>query len=86
MTENEVRKKRFSKSDIVTLKWIYEICKSQRFKVIVLIIAETISAIVTVSFAKYSKAIINAATIDKSFEKVLTFDIMSMFPTDTNDC
>ncbi|MBQ7202381.1 MAG: ABC transporter ATP-binding protein [Eubacterium sp.] len=71
MTENEVRKKRFSKSDIVTLKWIYEICKSQRFKVIVLIIAETISAIVTVSFAKYSKAIINAATIDKSFEKVL---------------
>ena len=61
----------FKKGDLKTLKWMYEICKSQKYKVLLLIVVESISAIITVSFAKLSKDIINAATIDKSFELVI---------------
>ena len=61
----------FNKGDIKTLKWIYSICKSQKYKVLVLIIVQSINAVVTVSFAKLSKDIINAATIDKSIDLVL---------------
>ena len=61
----------FDKGDLKTIKWIYSICRSQRFKVLVLIIVQSISAIVTVSFAKLSKDIINAATVDKSMDLVI---------------
>ena len=61
----------FDKGDLKTIKWIYSICKSQKYKVLVLIIVESISAVVTVSYAKLSKDIINAATVDKSFDLVV---------------
>jgi len=61
----------FNKGDVKTIKWIYNICKSQKYKILFLIIVESISAVVTVSFAKMSKDIINAATIDKSFDLVI---------------
>ena len=61
----------FNKGDIKTIKWIYNVCKSEKYKVLFLIIVESISAIITVSFAKLSKDIINAATIDKSFDLVI---------------
>ncbi len=67
----EKKRNKISKSDIKTLKWIYSICKSERYKVLLLIIVEVASAVITVSFAKYSKDIINAATIDKSLDLVI---------------
>ncbi|MBE6720430.1 MAG: ABC transporter ATP-binding protein [Ruminococcaceae bacterium] len=69
---NEIKfKNLFRKGDFKTIKWIYSICKSERYKVLLLIIVESISAIVTVSFAKLSKDIINAATVDKSLDLVI---------------
>lgn len=61
----------FKKGDMRTLKWMYDVCKSQKYKVLLLIAVESISAVLTVSFAKLSKDIINAATIDKSFDLVI---------------
>ncbi len=69
---NEIRFKNvFNKGDLKTIKWIYSICKAEKYKVLLLIVVQSISAIVTVSFAKLSKDIINAATIDKSFDLVI---------------
>lgn len=77
---NDIKfKNLFNKSDLRTIKWMYDICKSQKYKVLVLIIVESISAIITVSFAKLSKDIINAATIDKSFDLVIKNSLYFIF-------
>ena len=69
-------KRKFSKSDIETLKWVYSICRSERFKVFVLILTNVIHGVMTVVFAGFSKRIIDAATVDKSFDKVLQYAFM----------
>ena len=77
---NDIKfKNLFKKGDIKTIKWIYSICKSERYKVLLLIIVESISAVITVSFAKLSKDIINAATIDKSFDLVIKSALYFVF-------
>lgn len=68
-------KRKFSKSDIYILKWIYSICKSQRWKVYVLIFTNVTGAALTILYANYSKHIINAATVDHSFEKVMYYAV-----------
>lgn len=69
------QKRKISKSDIHTWKWIYNICRAERFKVFVLIIANVAAAVLTVAYANYSKKIINAATQDHSFEKVIQYAV-----------
>ncbi len=69
-------KRKFKKSDISTLKWIYSICKSERFKVYILILTNSLHGILTIVFAGFSKKIIDAATIDKSFERVVYYALM----------
>ena len=77
---NEIKfKNLFNKGDIKTLKWIYSVCKSEKYKVLLLIVVESISALITVSFAKLSKDIINAATIDKSFDLVIKNSLYFIF-------
>ena len=73
--ENKTRRK-FSKSDIKTLKWIYSICRGERFKVYLLILTNVIHGVMTIVFAGFSKKIIDAATIDKSFDKVLYYALL----------
>lgn len=68
-------RKLFKKSDIEIWKWMYSICKDERFKVYVIIIANVIGAVFTIAFAKYSKNIINAASIDHSFKKVMYYGV-----------
>ena len=58
------------------LKWIYSICKSERFKVYILILTHVIHGVLTVVFAGFSKRIIDAATVDKSFEKVVYYALL----------
>ncbi len=69
-------KRKFKKSDISTLKWIYSICRSERFKVYILILTNSLHGILTIVFAGFSKKIIDAATIDKSFERVVYYALM----------
>lgn len=69
----DTSKRKFSKSDINTLKWIYSIGKSQRWKVYTLIFTNVTGAALTILYANYSKHIINAAAIDHSFEKVMHY-------------
>ncbi len=69
----EQNRRRISKSDINTWKWVYGICKKERFKVYTLILTNVFGAALTIAFANFSKNIINAATIDKSWEKVIIY-------------
>ena len=69
-------KRKISKSDIITLKWIYSICRGERFKVYLLIFTNVIHGVMTIVFAGFSKRIIDAATIYKSFDKVLYYALL----------
>lgn len=69
-------KKIISKSDWAILKWIYSICKSQRFKVIALIFTNAVNATFMVMYANFSKNIINSAVEDRSLEKVIHYGLM----------
>ena len=73
--ENKTKRK-ISKSDIKTLKWIYSICRGERFKVYLLILTNVIHGVMTIVFAGFSKKIIDAATIDKSFDKVVYYALL----------
>ncbi|MBR4241541.1 MAG: hypothetical protein IKR97_04905, partial [Eubacterium sp.] len=73
--ENKTRRK-ISKSDMNSLRWIYSICKSERFKVYLLILTNVIHGVLTIVFAGFSKKIIDAATVDKSFERVIYYALM----------
>ncbi|MCR5208082.1 MAG: hypothetical protein K6C14_06350, partial [Eubacterium sp.] len=67
------KKSRFSKSDIITLKWIYSVCKSEKWKIIIQIAVNIILAVLSIVYAGFSKNIINAAVEDKDFKKVLYY-------------
>ena len=69
-------KRKFSRSDIKTLKWIYSICRAERFKVYLLILTNVIHGVLTIVFANFSKKIIDAATIDKSFDRVIYYAVL----------
>ena len=71
MEDNNKRK--LSKSDFLLLKWLYSLCKSEKWKILVLCLSNIASAVLTIVYANFSKNIINAAAIDKSLNKVLYY-------------
>ncbi|MBQ7740977.1 MAG: ABC transporter ATP-binding protein [Eubacterium sp.] len=71
----EESQKKFKKGDVKTLKWMYEICKSEKWRVVFLIVVNIAMAAITIIYANFSKHIINAAVIDKSLEKVIRYAI-----------
>lgn len=71
----EQNKRKISKSDLITWKWIFTVCKNERFKVYTLIFTNVVGAALTIVYANFSKNIINAATVDKSWQKVLYYAI-----------
>lgn len=80
-SQNERR--RISKSDWKTVKWMLGTFDKERWQVLILIVANTINAVLTVMYADFSKRIINAASEDHSLEKVIyntvAFLILIMF-------
>ena len=68
-------KLKFDKSDIATLKWINNVCKAQRWQVALIVIINAVNAVTTVIFANFSKNIINAATEEHSFKRVMFYAI-----------
>lgn len=69
-------KRKISKSDLNTLKWMWGTFKKERWHVYILIVANIINAVLTVLYADFSKKVINAATEEKSFERVMYFVFM----------
>ncbi|MGN0515491.1 ABC transporter ATP-binding protein [Eubacterium sp.] len=65
------QKKKFSKSDFATLKWLWNIFHKERWQVVIITVVCAISASLTVVFADFSKRIINAATEEHSMERVI---------------
>ncbi|WP_294953815.1 ABC transporter ATP-binding protein [uncultured Eubacterium sp.] len=63
--------KRISKSDLPTLKWLWNIFHKERWHVFVITITCSINAVLTIVFADCSKKIINAATEEHSLERVV---------------
>ncbi len=75
MVNSEEKSKKFSKSDLQAWKWIYGVCRAERFKMLVIMVTYVVSASLTVLFADYSMNIVDAASVDKSLEKVMHFAI-----------
>lgn len=75
MGDKKQQRKLFSKSDIEIWKWIYSICKSERFKALIIVVANVIGAVFTIIYANFSKNIINAAVNDHSFKKVMYYAV-----------
>lgn len=65
------QKKKFSRSDFATLKWLWNIFHKERWQVVIITVVCAISASLTVVFADFSKKIINAATEEHSMERVI---------------
>lgn len=65
--------RKLTKSDMVAVKWLWAHLHKERWHVFVLVVVNVINAVTTVLYADYSKNIINAATIDKSVDRVLYY-------------
>lgn len=76
MDKDKIRNNKFKKSDLLTLKWVYSVCRQQRFMVMGIILVNVVNAVTMVMFANFSKRIINAATEDHSWNKVLYYAVM----------
>lgn len=77
MTNTEKRK--FKKSDIATLKWMWGTFHKERWQVFVLIVANVINAVVTVLYAGFSQKVIDAAATEKSIKRVVYYSVCFLF-------
>lgn len=70
---NNSKKRKISKSDLAILSWMWHTFKKERWHLFVIVASVTGTAVLTVTYASYSKRIINAATIDKSWDLALRY-------------
>lgn len=74
MADN-VTKNKFKKSDIAVVKWMLSVGKRQIPKLIIIILANAFWASLSVIFANFSKNVIDAAVVDHSTKKVVTYAV-----------
>lgn len=67
--------RKFKKSDIDTIKWMWGTFHKERWHTFVIILAHTTNAVLTVMYANYSKNVINAASIEHSWDRVLYYSV-----------
>ena len=67
--------RKFSKSDFKTVKWMWHTFHKERWHVFILIFSNAINAILTIIYADFSKNIVNAATEEHSFDRVVYYAI-----------
>jgi len=72
-------KRKFKKSDIATLKWMWGTFHKERWQVFVLIVANVINAVVTVLYAGFSQKVIDAAATEKSIKRVVYYSVCFLF-------
>ena len=71
MANTERRK--FKKSDIDTLKWMWSTFSKERWQVFVLIVSNTINAVLTIMYAGFSQRVIDAAADEHSLKRVMYY-------------
>lgn len=69
-------KRKISKSDLSTIKWMWHTFHKERWHVFVLVFTNALNAVLTIVYADFSKKIINAASEDHSVEKVIYNAVM----------
>lgn len=69
-------KRKISKSDLSTIKWMWHTFHKERWHVFVLVFTNALNAVLTIVYADFSKRIINAASEDHSVEKVIYNAVM----------
>lgn len=67
--------RKFSKSDFETIRWMWHTFHRERWHVFVLIFTNTLNAILSIVYADFSKNIVNAATKEHSFDRVIYFAV-----------
>ncbi len=67
--------RKVNKSDIVVIKWIFNVCKSQLSKVILLIALNAVNATMSVLFAGFSKNIIDGATVYHDIHHIVKYSV-----------
>lgn len=72
MAEN-VKKKKITKSDFATFKWLMTICKSQIGKICVLVFTNVVGASLSILYANFSKHIVDGAVVEKNLNYVLKY-------------
>lgn len=72
MADN-IKKKKITKSDFATFKWLMTICKSQIGKICVLVFTNVVGASLSILYANFSKHIVDGAVIEKNLNYVLKY-------------
>lgn len=72
MADN-VKKKKITKSDFATFKWLMTICKSQIGKICVLVFTNVVGASLSILYANFSKHIVDGAVVEKNLNYVLKY-------------
>ncbi|WP_294835588.1 ABC transporter ATP-binding protein [uncultured Eubacterium sp.] len=67
--------RKFSKSDFETIRWMWHTFHQERWHVFVLIFTNTLNAILSIVYADFSKNIVNAATKEHSFDRVIYYAV-----------
>lgn len=70
------QRRKISKSDLTTIKWMWQTFHKERWHVFVLIFTNTLNAVLTVVYADFSKNIVNAATEEHSFDRVVYYAVL----------
>lgn len=61
LDKNTNTNRKFKKSDLATLKWLYQVGRSERWKVLTIIAANVATAVLTIVYANFTKHIFDAA-------------------------
>ncbi|WP_308618011.1 ABC transporter ATP-binding protein [uncultured Eubacterium sp.] len=70
------QRRKISKSDLNTLKWMWHTFNKERWQIFVLIFTNTLNAVLTIIYADFSKNIVNAATKEHSFDRIVYFAVL----------
>lgn len=70
------QRRKISKSDLTTLKWMWHTFNKERWQIFVLIFTNTLNAVLTIIYADFSKNIVNAATKEHSFDRIVYFAVL----------
>lgn len=70
------QRRKISKSDLTTLKWMWRTFNKERWQIFVLIFTNTLNAVLTIIYADFSKNIVNAATKEHSFDRIVYFAVL----------
>lgn len=66
-------RKKISKTDFYTIKWVAKICKSQIPTIVFVVLLNVMHGVTSVVFANFSKRVIDGATVYKDMDYIIKF-------------